>query len=138
MPDIFSKAKRGEIMSRIRSKNTKVERIVFRYLRAKRIYFQRHYARAVGSPDVALPRRKIAVFIDGDFWHGRHAGKRLPKLDAWWRAKILRNMRRDRLARAALRKEGWSVLRVWETELTRKRTRERWLEKIREHLTNVT
>lgn len=134
MPDIFTKEKRSEVMSRIRSKNTKVELVVFKYLRAKKIYFQKHYARAAGSPDVAVPSRKVAVFIDGDFWHGRHAKERLPRLDAWWRAKIERNMRRDRRDRAALRKAGWSVLRVWEGELMRKRTRERWLEKVRAHL----
>lgn len=134
MPDIFSKEKRSEIMSRIRSKNTKVERIVFAYLRAKKVYFQKHYARAVGSPDVAVPSRKIAVFVDGDFWHGRDAKKRLPKLNDWWREKIVRNMRRDRANRAALRKAGWSVLRVWEGELVRKRTRDRWLEKVRAHV----
>lgn len=134
MPDIFSKEKRSDVMSRIRSKNTKVELVVFKYLRAKKIYFQKHYRRAIGSPDVAVPSRKVAVFIDGDFWHGRDSGKRLPKLNDWWREKILRNMRRDRAARAALRKAGWGVLRVWEGELMRKRTREKWLEKIRAHL----
>lgn len=125
-------------MSRIRSKNTSVERVVFQYLRAKKVYFQRHYSRVVGSPDVALPSRKVAVFIDGDFWHGRDAKTRLPKLNDWWREKILRNMRRDRAARAALRKAGWGVLRVWEGELMRKRTREKWLERIRVHLLGGT
>ncbi len=134
MPDIFTKEKRSEVMSKIRSKNTTVERVVFSFLRKKKIYFQRHYDRIVGCPDVAIPSRKIAVFLDGDFWHGRNAATRLPKLNDWWRAKIERNMKRDRAARAALRKDGWSVLKVWEGELMRKRTREKWLEKIRTHL----
>ncbi len=134
MVDIFTKEKRSEVMSRIRSKNTTVERLVFAYLRKRKLYFQKHYARVGGSPDVAVPSRKIAVFLDGDFWHGRHAKKRLPRLNDWWREKILRNMRRDRTTRARLRREGWSVLRVWEGELMRKATRERWLEKIRVHL----
>lgn len=134
MADIFTKEKRSEVMSRIRSKNTTVERLVFAYLRKKKLYFQKHYARAVGSPDVAVPSRKIAVFVDGDFWHGRDAKKRMPKLNAWWREKILRNMRRDRASRAKLRRDGWSVLRVWEKELMRKATRERWLGRIHAHL----
>lgn len=134
MADIFTTEKRSEVMSRIRSKNTAVERLVFSYLRRKKIYFQKHYARVAGSPDVAVPSRKIAVFVDGDFWHGRDAKKRMPKLNAWWRAKIARNMARDRATRARLRKDGWSVLRVWEKELMRKATRERWLNRIQAHL----
>jgi DNA mismatch endonuclease (patch repair protein) len=134
MSDIFSKEKRSEVMSKIRSKNTTVERVVFSFLRKEKIYFQRHYDRVVGCPDVAIPSRKVAIFLDGDFWHGRNAATRLPKLNDWWRAKIERNMKRDRASRAALRKDGWSVLKVWEGELMRKRTREKWLEKIRTHL----
>lgn len=71
MADIFSSEKRREVMSRIRGKNTKAELIVFRYLRKEGVYFQKHYKRAPGSPDIALPRKKRAVFIDGDFWHGK-------------------------------------------------------------------
>ena len=134
MPDIFTKEKRSEVMSKIRSKNTTVERVVFSFLRKEKIYFQRHYDRVVGCPDVALPSKKVAIFLDGDFWHGRNAATRLPKLNEWWRAKIERNMKRDKASRAALRKAGWSVLKVWEGELMRKRTREKWLEKIRLHL----
>ena len=134
MPDIFTKEKRSEVMSKIRSKNTTVERVVFSFLRKEKIYFQRHYDRVVGCPDVALPSKKVAIFLDGDFWHGRNAATRLPKLNEWWRAKIERNMKRDKASRAALRKAGWSVLKVWEGELMRKRTREKWLEKIRAHL----
>lgn len=134
MPDIFTKEKRSEVMSKIRSKNTTIERVVFSFLRKEKIYFQRHYDRVVGCPDVAIPSRKVAIFLDGDFWHGRDAATRLPKLNEWWRAKIERNMKRDRASRAALRKAGWSVLKVWEGELMRKRTREKWLEKIRAHL----
>ncbi len=137
MPDIFSKEKRSEVMSQIRSKNTTVERVVFSFLRKEKIYFRRHYDRVVGCPDVAIPSRKVAIFLDGDFWHGRNAATRLPKLNDWWRAKIERNMRRDKASRAALRKAGWSVLKVWEGELMRKRTREKWLEKIRAHLASA-
>lgn len=71
MADVFSKAKRSEVMSKIRGKNTKAELVVFRYLRKEGVYFQKHYKRALGSPDIALPLKKRAVFIDGDFWHGK-------------------------------------------------------------------
>jgi len=121
MADCFTKKKRSEIMSKIRSKNTKAEIIVFRELRRRGIYFQKHYNKALGKPDIALPRKKKAVFIDGDFWHGYNFNKqkdRLPK--KYWRAKIESNIKRDRKNRAKLRKEEWQVLRVWEHEILNK------------------
>ena len=105
-------------MSKIRSKNTKVEVLVFRELRQRGIYFQKHYKKAKGNPDIALPRKKKAIFIDGDFWHGYNFNKqrnRLPK--KYWRAKIEGNIKRDRKNRTKLRKNGWEVLRVWEHEI---------------------
>ena len=67
MPDKFLKEKRSLIMSKIRSKNTKIEVNVFRELRKRGIYFQKHYKGTIGNPDIALPRKKKAIFIDGDF-----------------------------------------------------------------------
>lgn len=116
--DKFTKEKRSEIMSRIRSKNTKAESIVFKELRKQGIYFQKHYKRVSGCPDIALPRKKIAVFIDGDFWHGYQFSKlkrRLPK--KYWLGKIERNVKRDKKNRSKLKKEGWKILRVWEHEM---------------------
>lgn len=118
--DVFNTKKRSEIMSKIRSKNTGAELLVFRELRKRKIHFQKHYKRALGSPDVAFPRRKIAVFIDGDFWHGRNFSKlkkRLPK--KYWRKKIEDNIKRDRTVRQKLRREGWRVLRLWEKDILR-------------------
>jgi DNA mismatch endonuclease, patch repair protein len=118
MADVFSKKKRSEIMSKIRSKNTKPEVLVFRELRRRGIYFQKHYKRAPGSPDIALPRKKIAIFIDGDFWHGYRFSQqksRLPK--KYWRAKIEGNIKRDMKNRLLLRKAGWKVLRIWEHKI---------------------
>ena len=121
MTDIFSKKKRSEIMSKIRSKETKIEVEVFRGLRKEGIYFQKHYRlknRRTCSIDVALPRKKKAVFVDGDFWHGYQFEKnkrRLPK--KYWVAKIENNILRDRKSRTRLKREGWSILRVWEHEI---------------------
>ena len=129
MADIFSKKKRSEIMSKIRSKNTQAELIVFRELRKRKIYFQRHYKKVSGSPDIAIPGRKIAIFIDGDFWHGRNftkTKKRLPK--KYWRNKIRQNMLRDKRNRNLLRKHGWKVLRIWENEI--KKNSEKAINKI--------
>jgi len=122
--DVFTKKKRSEIMSKIHARNTKAEVLVFRELRKRGLYFQKHYKRVKGSPDVALPRKKRAVFIDGDFWHGYKFLKqkqRLPK--KYWLAKIEGNMKRDKTATAKLKKEGWKILRVWEHEVIKKPTK---------------
>ena len=116
--DVFSKKKRSEIMSKIRSKNTRAELIVFRELRKRKIHFQKHYKKAIGSPDIAFPRKKIAIFIDGDFWHGRNFSKNkkgLPK--KYWREKINSNILRDKRNKTKLKRRGWKVLRIWEHEL---------------------
>jgi DNA mismatch endonuclease (patch repair protein) len=121
MTDIFSRKKRSEIMSHIRSKNTSIEKRVFRYLRSKSIYFQSHYRRIAGCPDIALPSKKRAVFIDGDFWHGwsyAKTGSKLP--NEFWRTKIEANMRRDKRNRRALRRRGWEVVRIWEHQLEKR------------------
>ena len=118
MADIFSKKKRSEIMSKIRSKNTKVEKLIFKELRRKKIYFQKHYKGPFGNIDIALPKKKRAVFIDGGFWHGhdfKNLKKRLSK--DFWLPKIEGNMKRDRISRNKLRRNGWEVLKIWEHDI---------------------
>ena len=118
MADVFTKEKRSEIMSRIRSKDTKAEVLVFRELRRRKVYFQKHYKRATGNPDIALPREKKAVFIDGDFWHGYQFNKYRDRLlKKYWLSKIEGNIIRDRKNRTKLRRQGWRILRVWEHEV---------------------
>lgn len=131
---MFSKSKRSDIMSRIRSKNTKAEVIAFRYLRRNKIYFQKHYDRIAGKPDIALPRKKKAVFIDGDFWHGRHPERieKLPK--EYWKDKITKNVERDKKNSKLLQNEGWQIHRVWERDIVRKRTRQQKLDEIKDFL----
>lgn len=136
--DTFSKEKRSEIMSHIRSENTGVEMIVFTYLRKEKIYFQKHYKKVYGSPDIALPRKKKAIFIDGDFWHGRDFKRFQSNRDPndYWIQKIKTNILRDKKQRLALRKSGWSVLKVWESEIKRKTSRQNQLERIKLFLKN--
>lgn len=119
-------------MSRIRSKDTKPEKLVFAEMRKRGIYFQRHYARAPGVPDLAKPRKKLAVFIDGDFWHGRELERVTKKHgeDSQWVRKLEANVRRDRDRERQLFDLGWSVLRIWESDLTRKSTRAAALDRI--------
>jgi DNA mismatch endonuclease (patch repair protein) len=104
-------------MSRVRGTNTSAERLVFSYLRKKRIYFQRHYRKAAGSPDIALPRKKYCVFVDGDFWHGRRIKATYHKLTPFWKDKILTNIKRDKRNKRKLRRLGWKVMRIWESDL---------------------
>lgn len=136
MTDMFTPEKRSEIMSHIRSKNTKAELIVFRYLRSHNIYFQKHYKRAPGAPDIALPRKKLAVFIDGDFWHGRNYEKIMKTHEGsdYWKKKISRNIERDKEQESELVGLGWKILRVWSSDIARKRTSKGVLETIEDFL----
>ena len=104
-------------MSRVRGSNTGLELLVFRGLRIAGLRFQKHYARVPGKPDIAFPAKKIAVFIDGDFWHGWHFNKWRKKLTPYWREKIKGNITRDRRNRARLRRDGWLVVRIWEHQV---------------------
>lgn len=136
MADVFSASKRSEVMRLIRSKNSKAELLVFRYLRKNNTYFQKHYSKVIGKPDIALPRKKLAVFIDGDFWHGRNIQQRLKGRndDDIWVRKIRRNIERDFLQRQELISNGWKVLTIWESDIKRKKTREVSLANIKEFL----
>lgn len=130
MTDKFDKGTRSKIMASIKGKDTSPEKLVFRYLRQQNVYFQKHYTRVIGSPDIALPRKKRAVFIDGEFWHGYTLERRKNDLPMYWSQKIIRNVKRDREFRKRLKDDGWQVMRVWEHELNKK-AREKTLEKIR-------
>ena len=101
-------------------------------MRQSKIYFQKHYARVAGKPDIALPRKKKAVFIDGGFWHGRDYERIVasrPEVD-YWPAKIAYNMERDARNRAELTEKGWKLLVIWASDIKRKRTRDSALEQI--------
>lgn len=113
-------------MSSIRSKNSRAELMVFSYLRKNKVYFQKHYSRVSGKPDIALPRKKKACFIDGDFWHGRSLDDLILKrgVDDYWTKKIMRNIERDKEQRQFLKESGWEVLVIWESDINRKSTRE--------------
>lgn len=138
MADVFDPELRRKVMSSIRSKNSKAELIVFSYLRKQGVYFQKHYIRAPGKPDIALPRKKKAVFIDGDFWHGRNYKHRLKgrTSDDPWVLKIKRNIARDQEQLIRLQADGWKVIRVWESDILRARSRLDSLQNIHMFLTS--
>ena len=118
MADVFSKKKRSWIMSRIRSKNTSIDRRMREMLSEAGARFEM-YPDLFGSPDFQVGKR-VLVFCDGDFWHGyRYAEKKRPA-KKYWREKIEGNMRRDRKVSRKLRRDGWSVLRIWEHDIKKK------------------
>lgn len=113
MPDFLTKAERSARMSRIRGTNTGPERGMFRMLRREGVYFARHARGLPGSPDIVFRKCRLAVFIDGDFWHGRNFNRWRDGLTDFWREKIEANIRRDRRNRKRLRALGWHVIRIW-------------------------
>ena len=116
--DIMSKEKRSRNMSRIRSENTTPERYTFALLDAAKLKYRRHDKSLPGKPDVVFPDQKVAVFVDGDYWHGWRFSQwqhRLPTQA--WRDKIANTRLRDRRIHARLRYRGWKVIRIWEHQI---------------------
>ncbi len=105
-------------MSRIRSKNTKPELAIRRGLFALGVRGWRCHPRAVpGRPDVAFTRWRVAVFVDGRFWHGHPDYFTPGKSGAYWDSKIARTQERDRAANDALLEADWQVIRLWDFEV---------------------
>jgi DNA mismatch endonuclease (patch repair protein) len=143
MPDVFTKSKRSQVMSRIRSRGNKdTEMALMRVFRAQRIKgWRRHVevrvkGRSTSSrpspqsgegesfrvrPDFVFPKLRVAVFVDGCFWHGCPLHETKPKNNAaFWRRKLAGNKARDQVVTRTLRRNGWRVLRLWEHELARR------------------
>lgn len=133
MADCHSKETRSYNMSRIRSKNTKPEEIVRKYLFSQGFRYRKNDSRLPGKPDIVLPKYKTVIFVNGCFWHG-HTGCRYfvwPKSNAeFWKAKIQGNIERDKTNYKLLTDMGWRILVIWECELKKAR--------IDENLQNAT
>jgi DNA mismatch endonuclease, patch repair protein len=120
MTDTRTPEQRSRIMAAVRGKNTSPELALRRGLYAAGIRGWRcHYRRAPGKPDIAWPARKVAVFVDGAFWHGHPSRHKPGRSGAYWDEKIATNMARDRRVDAELRERGWTVLRMWDFEVWR-------------------
>ncbi len=118
--DIFSAEKRSEIMRAVKSRDTAPELRIRKALHARGFRYRLNDARLPGKPDLVFPRHRAVLFVHGCFWHGHDCarGARTPKTNAhYWRKKIARNVKRDALARAALRRLGWRVKISWECDL---------------------
>jgi DNA mismatch endonuclease (patch repair protein) len=111
---------RSAVMRAVKGRDTKPEMLVRRTAHALGYRFRLHRKDLPGSPDLAFPSRRKAIFVHGCFWHGHDCarGARAPKTNAdYWRAKIARNVVRDAWARERLAALGWTTLTVWECEL---------------------
>lgn len=117
--DFLTKRERSALMSRIRGKNTGIERVVFALLRRSGLKFAKHAKVLPGCPDAVIHDAKLAVFVDGDFWHGRNFVRWRARVSPTWRLKIEMNMARDESKRRKLRRLGWRVVRVWGKDVAR-------------------
>ncbi len=121
MPDVFSAAKRSEVMARIRAKNTKPELAVRRALHALGYRFRLHDHSLPGRPDIVMRKHATIVQVQGCFWHGHRCLKgRMPADNrAYWAPKLAGNKARDRRNARRLRALGWRVVTIWECDVRR-------------------
>lgn len=119
-------------MSRIRSKDTKPEILVRKFLHGRGFRFRLHRKDLPGRPDLVLPKYDAVVFVQGCFWHAHHCQKgRVPGTRSkFWQAKFEGNKERDARSARALRKAGWRVFRVWECQLAKPVKRIKTLDKL--------
>ena len=130
MPDKLTPEQRHRCMASIKSRNTKPEVLVRKFLFARGLRFRINVKRLPGTPDIVLKKYRTCIFVNGCFWHG-HEGCRyyvMPKTNTeFWKAKIERNRARDLDRRIKLRDMGWHVIQIWECQLKPK-VREEYLE----------
>lgn len=122
--DTFSRQKRSWIMAQVKSDgNRSTETRLIALLRGNAITGWRRRYPLHGKPDFVFPKSRVAVFVDGCFWHGHRTKCRMPKANrAYWERKISRNVARDRLITRALREKGWKVVRIWEDSVQKPST----------------
>jgi DNA mismatch endonuclease (patch repair protein) len=133
MSDIYTKTKRSEVMSLIRGKgNAATELRLIRLFRSNDIIgWRRHILLRIQTdtieikvrPDFIFRQKKLAVFVDGEFWHGHPTRSKIPKGNhKFWTDKIAGNKMRDRLVNRVLRKQGWTVIRIWQRDIPKQLT----------------
>jgi DNA mismatch endonuclease (patch repair protein) len=120
MADVHSKETRSYNMSRIRSKDTKIELLMANELWKKGFRYRKNDKSIIGKPDFTFKKIKLAIFCDSEFWHGKDwdiQQKRIGTNQSFWVTKIQNNINRDRLINEKLTNSGWIVLRFWETDI---------------------
>jgi DNA mismatch endonuclease (patch repair protein) len=135
MADVHSKETRSYNMSRIRSKDTKPEMLVRRFLHKNGFRYRLHVKNMPGKPDIVLPKYKTVIFIHGCFWHGHEGCKYyvVPKTRTeWWSDKISRNIQNDINVEATLKAANWNIIIIWQCEL-----KYNWQKMLLDNLQNV-
>lgn len=107
-----------------KKRDTSCERLLRKALHRAGLRYRTHADELVGCPDIVFSQSRVVVFVDGDFWHGRDLDKRIHRLrrghnPRYWVSKIKSNVERDRRITSKLRRAGWSVVRVWESDIQR-------------------
>ena len=119
--DVLTKEQRKKNMQHIRSKDTKAEILLRKALWHKGIRYRKNYAKLPGKPDIVITKHRIAIFVDGDFWHAHGheelPGKQIATNKVFWKDKLARNVERDRYVNEMLLEQGWLVLRFWESDI---------------------
>lgn len=119
--DVMTPEQRHRNMQHIRSSETKPEILLRKALWRKGFRYRKNYKKLPGTPDIVLTKQKIAIFVDGDFWHARghrkHPGEQIETHKAYWQKKLQRNVERDKEVNDALTEQGWLVLRFWESDI---------------------
>ena len=119
--DDMTREQRHKNMSHIRSKDTKPEVLLRKALWKRGIRYRKNYAVLPGKPDIALTRYKIAIFVDGDFWHARghqdSPGEQVASNKEYWQKKLRNNVERDKAVNDILTEDGWLVLRFWSSDV---------------------
>jgi DNA mismatch endonuclease (patch repair protein) len=118
--DRLTPAQRSRAMKSVKLKNGSLEKIVQNELRILGLHFRRHNRSLPGSPDIVFPKERLAIFVDGDFWHGWRLPVWEHKLSKFWREKLQANRARDQRNFRRLRAKGWKVIRLWQHELKKK------------------
>ena len=121
--DVLTQDQRHRNMQRIRSTDTKPEILLRKALWHRGIRYRKNYKALPGTPDIAITKYRIAVFVDGGFWHARgheeHPGEQIQTNIAFWTKKLKRNVERDKDVNQALLELGWLVLRYWDSDVNK-------------------
>ena len=120
--DNLTPEQRRKNMQAIRAKDTKIECILRKCLWDMGYRYRKNYKKLIGKPDIVLTKHKIVIFCDSEFWHGKDYDKSVGRIGTnqeYWKQKIVRNIERDKEVNEQLQKEGWTVIRFWEKDITK-------------------
>lgn len=124
--DNHTPEQRRKNMQAIKSKDTSIERILRKALWAKGYRYRKNYKKLIGKPDIVMPKYKIAIFCDSEFWHGKNYKECTDHIGTnseYWKHKIKRNIERDIEVNETLKAQGWTVLRFWDKEIIKETER---------------